>query len=164
MQDYEFLGWIHDRLVSVHGDNPGADFMLKLRSIADAMSAERVIPTITEDMVRAWMLRRLRQLDEEYGFRISSLTLRADRPSGSDLPEDDYFGVTVQALGACASLPETGTIDRAMARLVQTLMINPDAWAASKLKEATELLNEVAALQRLAEQPITKGVTHAAQS
>lgn len=34
MNDGEFLTWIANRLVGVHNEHPGQDFILKLRSIA----------------------------------------------------------------------------------------------------------------------------------
>lgn len=36
MDDSAFLHWVADRLVRFHGDHPRADFVLKLRSIAEA--------------------------------------------------------------------------------------------------------------------------------
>jgi hypothetical protein len=33
MKDKEFLKWIHDRLVNVHGENIDTDYMYKLRAI-----------------------------------------------------------------------------------------------------------------------------------
>jgi predicted protein tyrosine phosphatase len=33
INDKEFLWWIHERLVKVHGDNENADYMHRLREI-----------------------------------------------------------------------------------------------------------------------------------
>ena len=35
MKDKEFLNWIADRLVNVHGEHPDTDFILSLRERAD---------------------------------------------------------------------------------------------------------------------------------
>lgn len=35
--DSEFLSWIYDRLVEVHGENPNVDYMRKLKSISSSV-------------------------------------------------------------------------------------------------------------------------------
>ena len=49
MKDRDFLVWVHQRLVSIHGENPHSDFMYKLRAIIQATPADRetmnVVPT-----------------------------------------------------------------------------------------------------------------------
>lgn len=40
MNDPQFLRWVSDRLVFQHGESPNVDFVLKLRSMADAHDAQ----------------------------------------------------------------------------------------------------------------------------
>jgi len=35
MTDLDFLGWIYERLVNVHGESPNRDYMHRLRRIID---------------------------------------------------------------------------------------------------------------------------------
>lgn len=44
MNDKEFLQWIHDRLVDVHGEDMYFDYMWKLRSIIAATPPEKFTP------------------------------------------------------------------------------------------------------------------------
>ena len=39
MKDKEFLQWIHDRLVEVHGENKDYDYMHRLRRIIESLPA-----------------------------------------------------------------------------------------------------------------------------
>lgn len=48
MKDKEFLEFIHDRL-KIHGDNPGEDFMLKLRAIIEATPEDQETPNKTKE-------------------------------------------------------------------------------------------------------------------
>lgn len=43
MKDKEFLQWIHDRLVDIHGEDPDFDYMHKLKSIIDNMKVSNGI-------------------------------------------------------------------------------------------------------------------------
>lgn len=53
MTDKQFLNWIADRLVFVHGDAAAADFVLKLREIGDASGpGPREIPRMGEPDLR----------------------------------------------------------------------------------------------------------------
>lgn len=38
MSDKEFLQWIHNRLVLIHGEVEGADYMIRLRQIISEAS------------------------------------------------------------------------------------------------------------------------------
>jgi hypothetical protein len=40
MEDKEFLQWIHDRLIDVHGENPNFDYMHRLRTIISPVKKE----------------------------------------------------------------------------------------------------------------------------
>lgn len=42
MDDKQFLMWIHDRLVNVHGENELFDYMHRLRSIIDQHAARSI--------------------------------------------------------------------------------------------------------------------------
>lgn len=44
MKDKEFLLWIYDRLLFVHEEYIGADYMRKLLSIADATEPDKITP------------------------------------------------------------------------------------------------------------------------
>lgn len=44
MKDKEFLLWIHNRLVEVHGENPYFDYMHKLRAIINNTDHEKFTP------------------------------------------------------------------------------------------------------------------------
>lgn len=46
MTDREFLMWLHERLVSVHGEDACFDYMYKLRAIIKATPADRTTPNI----------------------------------------------------------------------------------------------------------------------
>ena len=46
MKDREFLIWIHERLVYVHGDSPYIDFMHKLRNIIISYPKDKETPNI----------------------------------------------------------------------------------------------------------------------
>lgn len=49
MKDSDFLEWIHERLVSVHGENDLTDYMWKLREVtARVRCAEEFITNIKE--------------------------------------------------------------------------------------------------------------------
>ena len=39
MRDSEFLQWIHDRMVNVHGEDGQIDYLHRLRGIIDNMAA-----------------------------------------------------------------------------------------------------------------------------
>jgi len=45
MNDREFLMWLHERLVDVHGDNPLMDYMHKLRAIISVIPKQQRTPT-----------------------------------------------------------------------------------------------------------------------
>ena len=40
MSDADFLRWIHERLVNVHGENPSCDYMHRLRAIINSLSVD----------------------------------------------------------------------------------------------------------------------------
>lgn len=44
MPDKEFLEWLHARLEHVHNEDPGVDYMRKLRSIIAATPHDRITP------------------------------------------------------------------------------------------------------------------------
>lgn len=46
MSDKEFLQWIHDRLVLIHGENENFDYMWKLRSIISNTQTDKVTPNV----------------------------------------------------------------------------------------------------------------------
>lgn len=46
MYDKEFLIWLHQRLYHLHGDNPNADFMGKLRSIIKSIPGDQLTPNM----------------------------------------------------------------------------------------------------------------------
>lgn len=54
MKDREFLWWLHERLVSVHGEKDNMDYMWKLRNIILDYDPDKVTPNIrsvrAEDM------------------------------------------------------------------------------------------------------------------
>jgi len=52
MTDKEFLTWLWERLVYMHGENPGYDYMSKLASIIDAMDPEKITPNTGGEKVR----------------------------------------------------------------------------------------------------------------
>lgn len=53
MHDREFLIWLLNRLVHVHGENPDVDYILKLGSIIRRMSAEQLTPnTAPSDFIK----------------------------------------------------------------------------------------------------------------
>lgn len=58
MKDREFLWWLHERLVSVHGETDNADYMWKLRNIITYYEPDKVTANIvcsqlrTENMVK----------------------------------------------------------------------------------------------------------------
>ena len=35
--DKEFLEWVYDRLVNVHGENPSVDYMQRLQKLVDQL-------------------------------------------------------------------------------------------------------------------------------
>lgn len=58
MDDKEFLQWIYNRLVEVHGESPQRDYMHRLRAIADVQDRHTPnVPRVTIEDVR--MLRNL---------------------------------------------------------------------------------------------------------
>ena len=44
--DREFLAWIHQRLVCIHGENPNYDYMYKLRAIIMATPSDQETPNM----------------------------------------------------------------------------------------------------------------------
>lgn len=44
MYDYEFLTWIHDRLIHLHKEDHDADYMYKLRAIIKATPEDQLTP------------------------------------------------------------------------------------------------------------------------
>lgn len=46
MNDKEFLQWIHDRLKYVHKENPGYDYMHKLRAIIEVIPEEQMTANV----------------------------------------------------------------------------------------------------------------------
>lgn len=46
MTDRDFLMWMHERLVHVHGENPRVDYMNKLRAIIKATDKDQVTPNV----------------------------------------------------------------------------------------------------------------------
>ncbi len=45
MTDRDFLIWIHERLVNVHGENPLFDYMWKLRAVIESTPEDKETPT-----------------------------------------------------------------------------------------------------------------------
>lgn len=41
MKDKDFLEWLHDRLVYVYKENPGYDYMHRLRAIINSIDPEK---------------------------------------------------------------------------------------------------------------------------
>lgn len=52
MGDSEFLSWVADRLVFVHGDMEGQDFIIRLRKMAE----EAHSPFVVNESVHAVMM------------------------------------------------------------------------------------------------------------
>lgn len=46
MTDREFLMWLHERLVNVHGEDECFDYMHKLRAIINAIPADKKTPNM----------------------------------------------------------------------------------------------------------------------
>ena len=46
MNDKEFLKWIHERLIEVHGENRNVDYMHKLRSVIESTPEGKITPNI----------------------------------------------------------------------------------------------------------------------
>lgn len=61
MKDRNFLMWIHERLVNVHGENERYDYMHKLRSIICATPKDQDTPAMSSclanslDELRKWI-------------------------------------------------------------------------------------------------------------
>lgn len=50
LKDKDFLKWIHDRLIHVHGESPNVDYIHMLRSIIDTIPENQITPnTGSED-------------------------------------------------------------------------------------------------------------------
>ena len=47
MSDKEFLTWIYNRMIEVHGENPRVDYMLKLRELLNNQNDRKPITCIT---------------------------------------------------------------------------------------------------------------------
>jgi len=47
MKDREFLWWIHNRLITVHGENENYDYMHKFRSVIWTVPAEQKTPNVS---------------------------------------------------------------------------------------------------------------------
>ncbi len=47
MKDRDFLMWIHERLVNVHGENERYDYMHKLRSVIYAIPKDQDTPAMS---------------------------------------------------------------------------------------------------------------------
>ena len=52
MKDKEFLIWLHHRLEHIHGENPYADYMWKLRSIIEGYDKEKVTPNTSHKSIQ----------------------------------------------------------------------------------------------------------------
>ena len=48
MKDKEFLQWLHDRLVKLHGENVDVDYMHKLRAIVEATDEKQLTPNMSQ--------------------------------------------------------------------------------------------------------------------
>lgn len=46
MKDKEFLQWMHDRLIYVHGENKNVDYLHKLRCIIETIDEDQSTPNI----------------------------------------------------------------------------------------------------------------------
>lgn len=53
MKDREFLWWLHERLVSVHGEADNADYMWKLRNIIACYESDKVTANIVNSKLKA---------------------------------------------------------------------------------------------------------------
>lgn len=73
MNDIEFLAWIRDRLVSVHGEDIHMDYMRRFNRIIDAMPTPPV-PQYEDVEVVAWQCPTCKRL---YSDREHSKTLSA---------------------------------------------------------------------------------------
>jgi hypothetical protein len=51
MKDTEFLNWLHDRLITHHGENRNYDYMHRLREIIAKMEAKGMFPLMTQEDV-----------------------------------------------------------------------------------------------------------------
>lgn len=59
--DLKLLRWIRDRLVHVHGDHPGADFIYALQRLIDKTVKERAV----EDQTRRVMVEQAKRFDPQ---------------------------------------------------------------------------------------------------
>ena len=72
MTDREFLVWIHQRLINIHGEDPLVDYMGKLRSIIAKTPGNKTTPN-----------------DGAGGNNIEDLMRRLEKaPEGNDLTAD----------------------------------------------------------------------------
>jgi len=46
MKDRAFLIWLHMRLTEIKGENPNADYMMKLRAIIQATDKDKDTPNV----------------------------------------------------------------------------------------------------------------------
>ena len=53
MKDREFLWWLHERLVSVHGEQDNADYMWKLRNIIACYEQDKVTANTLSSRLKA---------------------------------------------------------------------------------------------------------------
>ncbi len=84
MTDTEFLNWIYERLVHVHGESPNVDYMHRLKRIIDGKSEAR---SKLRDELLAVMYRYSQESDvtiletikaaNEAGERITQIALDA---------------------------------------------------------------------------------------
>jgi hypothetical protein len=68
MRDKDFLRWIHERLIHVHGENENVDYLMKLRSIVESTDAEKVTPNMGAPTVSDLSI--LRSMSEEMGYTM----------------------------------------------------------------------------------------------
>ena len=61
MKDRDFLLWLHERLVKVHGESPYYDYMHRFREIIAAIPVEQHATGKVATMVSMDMLKEIRQ-------------------------------------------------------------------------------------------------------
>ena len=92
-EDAEFLNWIADRLVSVHGESPNVDFVRRLRSIAET-PAVRYFMDDCEDDRTFWKFTGSEAYVSLYGRRwsdsvssVSDMSARETEITEDELPD-----------------------------------------------------------------------------
>jgi len=52
MKDKEFLIWLHERLMNVHGEDIYVDYMHKLRAIISATPDDQETPNVANNFIK----------------------------------------------------------------------------------------------------------------